>query len=134
MPFSFKVSFLSSLQLFFFFLSLSLYFSSFLVLYLLSLNGFYDSSFLFSFCSYTSHNLYLSWQLATHCLRKYFPKDSAFPPHQRKHFHGYNSYYLKRKKDTIAAFQYSSKNSQKREMLIQIIAICHFWIKPSSTK
>lgn len=34
----------------------------------------------------------------------------------------------------IATFQYSSKNSQKKEMLIQIIAICHFWIKLSSIK
>lgn len=92
------------------------------------------TSFLFSFCSYTFHNLYLSWQLATCCLRKYFPKDSSFPPRQRKHFHGYKSYYLNRKKDIIAKFQYLSKNSQKKEMLIQIIPICHFWIKLSSIK
>lgn len=132
--FSLNVQFLSSPWLFFCFLSLSLYFSSSPVLHLLSLSGLYDSSFLFSFCSYIFHNFYLFWQLATRCLRKYFPKDCSSPPCQRKHFHGLKNYYLNKKEDMTATFCYASKNSQKTEMLIQIIAVCHVWIKLSNVK
>lgn len=80
------------------------------------------------------HNFYLFWQLATHCLRKYFPKDCSSPPCQRKHFRGLKNYYLIRKEDMTATFCYASKNSQKTEMSIQIIAVCHIWIKLSNIK